>query len=297
MKNKNFVIIAFMLLTSSLSFAQQTYAPFMKTSAQNKSIDELTTEIKAALVSKNFELIGQYNPMQSEDLFVLCFTRNDLQKACLSFQERGALASVLKIGLQKTGNSVDISIQNPMYMFYAYFREEISKQQTVLTKIDADAKLVLSDMYGKLSSFGGELNTEKLMNYHYKVMMPYFDDPAELETYASFEEGLAYIQAKLEKSTRVKKVYQQIFTEQKVAVFGLAFQDIEKGEEKYLPIIGESHLAAMPYEIILQGKEVTILPGKYRIALYWPELTMGTFMKIMSTPGNIEDAFKEVTVK
>ena len=30
MKNKNFVIIAFMLLTSSLSFAQQTYAPLMK---------------------------------------------------------------------------------------------------------------------------------------------------------------------------------------------------------------------------------------------------------------------------
>ena len=53
----------------------------------------------------------------------------------------------------------------------------------------------------------------------------------------------------------------------------------------------------MPYEIILQGKEVTMLAGKYRIALYWPELTMGTFMKIMSTPGDIEDAFSSVTEK
>lgn len=36
----------------------------------------------------------------------------------------------------------------------------------------------------------------------------------------------------------------------------------------------------MPYEIILQGKEVGMLHGKYRFALYWTELTMGTFMKI-----------------
>jgi hypothetical protein len=108
---------------------------------------------------------------------------------------------------------------------------------------------------------------------------------------------LCHIQALLENANGVNKVYEQIFETEKVAVFGLAFLDPEKGESKYLPIIGESHLAAMPYEIILQGTEVSMLPGKYRIALYWPDLTMGTFMKIMSTPGNIEDAFKEVTKK
>ena len=35
-----------------------------------------------------------------------------------------------------------------------------------------------------------------------------------------------------------------------------------------------------------------MLHGKYRIALNWPELTMGTFMKIMSTPGDIEDTLE-----
>ena len=43
------------------------------------------------------------------------------------------------------------------------------------------------------------------------------------------------------------------------------------------------------------GKEVTMLHGKYRIAFYWPELKMGTFMKINSTPGDIEDAMKTLT--
>ena len=289
--------IAFLLLAFGLSMAQQTYAPFFKTSNQEKGIDELATEIVAGLEAGNFTIVGKYNPMQSDDLLVICFTREDLQEASLSFEDRGALASVLKIGLLKSETGVSISLQNPMYMFYAYFRDGIGDQMVALKKIDTDAKRVLSDSYGSLSPFGGALTAEKLSNYHYKVMMPYFDDPVELETYASFEEGLAHIQGKLATSSKVKLVYKQVYAEQEMAVFGLAFTDVEEGEPKYLPIIGKTHLSAMPYEIILQGKEVTMLHGKYRIALYWPELTMGTFMKIMSTPGDIEDAFEEITEK
>ena len=87
-------------------------------------------------------------------------------------------------------------------------------------------------------------------------------------------------------------VYKLVFTSEKVAVFGIGLDDKEEGEASFLPTIGEAHAAALPYEIILQGKEVTMLHGKYRIALHWPELTMGTFMKIMSTPGDIEDTLE-----
>ena len=66
----------------------------------------------------------------------------------------------------------------------------------------------------------------------------------------------------------------------------------EEGEASFLPTIGEDHIAAMPYEIILQDKTATMLHGKYRLALHWPDLSMGTFMKIMSTPGDIEDVLK-----
>jgi len=37
-----------------------------------------------------------------------------------------------------------------------------------------------------------------------------------------------------------------------------------------------------------------MLHGKYRIAIYWPEMTMGTFMKISSTPGDIEDMLEVI---
>ncbi len=79
--------------------------------------------------------------------------------------------------------------------------------------------------------------------------------------------------------------------------FGIGLLDAEEGEVDFLPTIGDDHIAALPYEIILQDTEVTMLPGRYRLALHWPELSMGTFMKIMSTPGNIEDFMEGVTEK
>ena len=41
--------------------------------------------------------------------------------------------------------------------------------------------------------------------------------------------------------------------------------------------------------------KASMLHGRYRIALHWPELSMGTFSKIMSTPGNVEDYMKALT--
>ncbi|NOQ92558.1 MAG: hypothetical protein GQ552_07570, partial [Flavobacteriaceae bacterium] len=101
----------------------------------------------------------------------------------------------------------------------------------------------------------------------------------------------------IEKNLATKKgntnlVYKLKFTSEKVAVYGVALLDKDKGEKFFLPIIDNSHLAAMPYEIILQGKTATILHGRYRLAVHWPELAMGTFMKIMSTPGDIEDTLE-----
>jgi len=42
------------------------------------------------------------------------------------------------------------------------------------------------------------------------------------------------------------------------------------------------------------GGKVLMLHGRFRIAISFPDLTMGTFSKIMSTPGNIEDLLKQV---
>ena len=120
-------------------------------------------------------------------------------------------------------------------------------------------------------------------------------NPSETSVIADIGCGTGHHVANLTaKKGKTVEVYRLVYTSEKVAVFGVGLQSTEDGEAHFLPKIGEAHVAALPYEIILQGTKATMLHGKYRIALHWPELTMGTFMKIMSTPGDIEDTLEEL---
>ncbi len=276
----------------NISFAQQTYSPYFKVADFDTDIADVTTKVKEAIVAGGVDVIGEYHPGENDNLYVICYTNTKLNKLSLEFADRGALASVLKAGLVKKDGKVALSIINPEYMFLAYWGNQLDGQESQLTKMSEDAKSVFSSM-GTLTPFGGNLEKDDLVEYHYKMMMPYFDDPDELEEYDSFEEGIKIIRANLKAGKgNTVKVYEQVFADKKVAVFGVGLLDNEKGEAHFLPIVGEDHVANLPYEIILQDNEATMLAGKYRIALFWPELTMGTFMKIMSTPGDIEDVME-----
>ncbi len=277
------------------SSAQVELSPYMGVYTSG-NMAEVSKKVEAALQEGNFDVIGKYNVAGHKNLKVICFTRADLKKTSSFFEDRGALASVLKIGIREDAGKIEVSLANPVYMFYAYFGDDYKDQTPALKKIDKDAKDVLVNTFGSLIDFGGKLEVEDLKGYHYKVMMPYFDDPEVLEEYDSFEKGLAFIRKKIAASEKdIQSVYEVVIPEKQMAVFGIGMLNAEIGEGVYLPIIGERHIAAMPYEIILQGTEVSMLHGKYRLALYWPELTMGEFMKIMSTPGDIEDILESIT--
>ena len=47
---------------------------------------------------------------------------------------------------------------------------------------------------------------------------------------------------------------------------------------------------ALPWEFLVTGKELVYLPGKYRIAIMFPDLTMGTFMQISEVPDNMAES-------
>ena len=48
--------------------------------------------------------------------------------------------------------------------------------------------------------------------------------------------------------------------------------------------------ASLPWELLVAGDEVIYLPGKYRIAIMFPDLTMGTFMKIAEVPDDMAES-------
>ena len=280
------------LFISTISIAQEI-SPYILVGESPNSLEETEKTVNDKMRAAGFEIIGQYHVENNETLKVIVYTRTDLKEIALKIKDRGALAAALKIGLKSDGPGSTISYLNPEYLFQAYFRNSYDSHSKGLKKIATDVAATLSSLGDKNTGFGGAMTAEDLREYHYKIMMPYFTDPVELQEFSSFEEGLKTIERNLKsKKGGTELVYNLTFPEEKVAVFGIGLLDEEKGEKHFLPIIGETHLAALPYEIILQGNTATMLHGRYRIALHWPELTMGTFMKIRNTPGNIKDAFE-----
>ena len=291
-----FAVVMLVLALTINSYAEDKLSPYLKVGELTVSMDEAVKQVKDALTSKGFDIIGEYHPETKAGLYVIAYTRDDLQKISLKVKDRGALASVLKIGFVEKDGKIIVSMLNPPYLFYAYLMDETDKHIGELTAVSNHAKEALKVVGSDFTPFGGGVELDDLKDYHYMMMMPYFTDPVELNEFDSFDEGLSVIRKNLEaKKGNTLKVYELVFPNKEVAIFGIALLDPEEGEGHFLPIIGEDHIAAMPYEIIFQGKEATMLHGKYRFALLWPELTMGQFMKISSTPGDVEDVMEELT--
>ncbi|KZK74534.1 MAG: hypothetical protein A3K90_05170 [Pelodictyon luteolum] len=297
---KQLWIILLLLIGASAPLRAEKHAldipAYIKVGDVSKNMETVAAELKAALESRGFEILGSYSPENNSNLRVIAYTRTDLKNAAVKVADRGAMAAVLKVGLVKKNHAVTVSYLNPPYLFNAYLRKETPKHQKVLGTVTADVKAAMGALGNEFTGFGGGMRAEKLWKYRYKIIMPDFGDPEKLNTYSSFEKGLETIDRHLKKNNvHAKEVYRLVFPAKKIAVIGVGLHDPKDGEAKFLPKIGEENIAAMPYEIILEGNTVTMLPGKYRLALSWPELSMGTFMKIVSTPGNIKDMMKAIT--
>lgn len=290
---KNIIIGIVAVLGFGFNTVAQDLAPYIRIVGTNGSIEQSSEKIIEVLKENSFRILGSYYPANRSSLKVIVFTRKDLENTVVKTADRGALAAAFKVGLVEKGGKVTVSYTNPDYILRAYLRDDYTSNQGVFEKFSADLKSTFSAIGNDFVPFGGTVPADKLKKYHYKIMMPYFTDPVELNEFASFEEGLKIIEANLKaKKGQTVQVYKLVYPNSKVAVFGVGLTGKEDGEAYFLPKIGVEHVAALPYEIILQGKQATMLHGKYRIALHWPNLTMGTFMKIMSTPGDIEDTLE-----
>jgi len=275
---KKIVLSIVALVGFALHSSSQEIAPYIEIGKSNNSIQQVSEDVLTALRENSFTILGTYNPSNKNSLKVIVFTRPDI--------------------LVQKNDIVSISYTNPDYFFRAYLRDSYDQNKSTFDKFSKDLRTAFASVGNDFTPFGGALEADKLKKYHYKIMMPYFTDPVTLNEFSSFEEGLSVIEANLKaKKGETLQVYKILYSDEKVAVFGVGLRSKEDGEAYFLPKIGEDHIAAMPYEIILQGKTATMLHGKYRIALSWPDLTMGTFMKIMSTPGDIEDTLEGLCIK
>lgn len=290
---KTFLVIAVFLISINANSQDKLYAYYKVTTTG--TINDVKAKLKTQLKEKGLTYLGGYNTQSKANQYVIVFTNKKLYGISLYKKTHKAMACIMKFGIKKNGNSITVSLLNPEYIFYAYFRNTTSSYAK-LKEISDEVHGILKSMGTNYQGFGGQLSKSELKKYHYMMGMPYFTDPVELNEMASFENACETIEKNLKAGKgNTAKVYRLKFAKSKIAIYGVALKSKKDGEAYFLPTIGENHIAAMPYEIIVVDNKVMMLHGKYRLALHWPELTMGQFMKIVSTPGYIEDTMEALT--
>lgn len=272
-------------------------SPYLKIAELSGTIPEARELVVAGLLENGYEVLGGYQPGSLPGLYVVRFTNQEINSLCKQSEDQGMLAASMSIGFKKDGDTISVSIINPEYLFYAYFRELMDDPDFNKSALSLSGAIKNDlEFIGTLSvPFGGDEEAKKLVKYRYMAGMPNFEKQVELAEFESFSEGVSVIRDNLLKGKgNTTKVYELIDEAAGIAVFGVGLLDAETGGSHFLPIIGEDHVAAMPYEIILENNTAKMLHGRFRFAVHWPELTMGTFTKIMSSPGDVEDTMKEL---
>ncbi len=294
-------ILTVLAISTCLILHAQNLKPYILGSTSDKSIELLKSELIQALESNGFEIAGSYSPASDNNRMVVVVTHPLLIE---SVQKTGGLtgfSAALRIAITLEGSVTNISYTDPMYMGHAYFRDDFPKVEENFNMISNNlVKTMQSVGSYKGEPFGSEdgIEPDDLHDYRYMFGMPYFDDTNVVGDFGSFEEATETIDANLANGVpNASLVYKIEIPGKDLALYGIGLSG-EEGESLFLPKIDISspkHTAFLPYEILVMDKEVHMLHGRYRIALSFPDLTMGTFTKIMSTPGNIEDMMEAVT--
>lgn len=277
--------------------------PYIMAGYEKGDIQSSVLKVENLLNENQFEIIGKYSPMKDKNRIVIIATHNLLKDPVKKFGGLTAFASVLRFGLYLNKDKIEISYLNPIYWGNAFYQKKYKEVEPYFVKL----KKILEDMSKKLSVYKNYqygsmkgLTEKKLRKYHYMIFMPYFDDVVKLAKNTEYETVLKKIESNFSaKIGDVEKIYRIDFPEKKLTLFGGALYGT-KGESKFIPKIDKydpRHITFMPYEFLVMKDRVVMLHGKFRIALSFPDLSLGTFMKIVSTPGNIADYFKDIVKK
>lgn len=244
-------------------------------------VNAVMGQVEKKLQAEGFSVVGKYSPKGLGQYGVVVVTDKGVLDAIRNVGGATVVGAGIRVGVKADGT---VSYMNPDYWYRAYFRKQFGSAEPAVKA--AQAKLQKALGAGK--GFGGDESADDLPKYRYMVGMEKFDsDKNDLKTHASFEAAVKTIQDNLAKGGKTSKVYEIVMADKKLAVFGVAMNDPKTGEGVWVNKVGPDHVAALPYEVYVVGNKAGALYGRYRIALAWPTLGMGTFMKISDSPDEI----------
>lgn len=245
--------------------------------------------VEAKLSKGGFNVIGKYAPPGMPGYGVIVVTDTNLLSAIRNMGGASIVGAPIRIGVKSDGT---VSYENLEYWLRAYLR----KQYPLAEKSVKSAQAKLSRSLGAGKPFGGDVDRKDLADYQYMFGMEGFEsDKNMLMEHLAFEDAVKTIQDNLARGVgKTSKVYEIIDADKKVAVFGVALNDAKEGEGWWVKTIGTDNIAALPYEIYVVNNKASHLFARFRIALGWPEVGMGAFMRIVEAPGIIRDTLTVV---
>ena len=286
----SFIVAAFLTLITLGGAAQaegKWLYPYILASQADGDVNASAEKAKAALKANGFDVVGSYAPYA--DTVVIGATNATL-KAAAAKTEFGGYGAVARVAVTKVDGKVQVSFFNPDWMAEAY------RMESDLTAVREGLEKAL----GMQRVFGSEepgWKANQLNDYHFMVFMPYFDDHHELAEHDSYEAAVKAVEANLAAGKgKTAKVYRVDVPGKKQTVFGVAIGGAPAGDEHVMKLIdkaGTKQTAHLPYELLVSGGNVYALHAKFRIAVNFPDLDMGTFMHINDAPGAIESSLKE----
>jgi len=234
-----------------------------------KSVDQ----VKSSLKANGLEIIGEYDAMGDAKHHVIVYSCPCLKEAS-SKKSRG-FAAVQKVLVDSEKQALVFT--NPSYFMSAFLQAD--NDPAVAKKLNAK----LEAGFGALKGGVSKLASDDISGYHFMMGMPYYEDMIEIAS----GEGLgANLEAKGDVAFKLQVG--------NATLYGVAMAN----EKEFVPAIeADARAAFLPYMVLVEDNKAYILHGKYYLAISNPTLSMGDFMNISSTPGDIEEYMISLVTK
>ncbi len=282
-------IATWMMLT--LSTSVWAISPYIQgDSVAGGSAQAAATAVEGKLKKGGFKVVGKYFPKGLAGFGVVIATDGAMLDTVGSVGEEAIMGAAIRIGVKADGS---IAYTNPDYWYRAFFRKSFAKNEDAVKALQGR----LQEALGAGKGVGGDETAASLSNYRYMIGMERLDSSKnKLNEYGSFAEALKVVRENLAKGVgKTTKIYEVVLPDSKLAVFGVAMNDGENSDGEWIKRIDmQNSVAGLPYEIYIVDKNVGAPHGRYRIALAFPDVGMGQFMRISSLPNVIMETMGSV---
>ena len=277
-----------LLLLSASAWAISPY--IQGDPVQGGNVQAAASAVEAKLKSGGFKVIGKYFPQNLSGYGVVIATDEAMLGEVGSVGGPAVLGAAIRVGVKADGS---IAYTNPDYWYRAYFRKSFDKKEPAVKALQAR----LQGALGAGKGAGGDESPASLSNYRYMVGMERLDSPKNnLAEYDSFAAAVKTVRDNLAKGAgKTTKVYEVVMPDRKLAVFGVAMNNGDHGDGEWIKRIDmQENIAGLPYEIYVVNNQVGSPHGRFRIALAFPDVGMGQFMRISSLPNAIMETMGTV---